>query len=317
MKIGLQIPTVAFTSIGARECIGSAVEQADRAGFDSLWVMDHFFMPDPALLSVRVPGSATSKTGPGAALSQSSSPQELLDSWSTLNFIAARTQHAMLGTLVTGNTYRHPGLLVKMVNTLDALSDGRAYFGIGAAWEADEHHRLGIPFPPTSERFKRLEETLQLALQMWQGEDKPYTGTYYQLSSTESVPLNRQKPHPPIMVGGGGEKKTLRLAAQYADACNISTRYSLDEMRRKLGILQAHCTELGRPYAQIEKTSADTVKISSTKQDGAFTPAELVARYAQFAEIGIEHVMVGTPDLFNPAVMELLATEVLPAVKKL
>lgn len=313
MRIGLQIPTLFPNGQQVANDIGQRVEQADQAGFDSLWVMDHFFL---LMRLDKLPAGSTTNT---SALPHKAEGQmmEALEGWSTLAFAAARTERARLGTLVTGVTYRHPGVLVKMVDTLDALSHGRAYFGIGAAWEEEEHYRLGVPYPPISERFERLEEQLQIALQMWANEKKPYKGRYYQLSDTSGSPLFIRRPHPPIMVGGGGEQKTLRLVARYADACNIEARYGLDRMKQKLDVLRDHCRAVNRPYDEIEKTTYDMIRLTPDGREGAFSPATLVDRYAQFAALGFEHVMVGVANLSDPHIFELLATKVVPEVKKI
>src|SRR6185437_3600761 len=172
------------------------------AGFASIWVMDHFFQ-----------------------IAMMGAPEEpMLESYSTLSYLAGATKRVKLGTMVTGVVYRHPGILVKTVTTLDVLSGGRAYLGIGAAWNEQEARGLGVPFPALKERFERLEETLQIAHQMWSGDRSPYNGRYYQLTDPLNSPQPLTKPHPPIMIGGGGEQKTLRLVAQYGDACNLFAR---------------------------------------------------------------------------------------------
>ncbi len=313
MRIGLQIPTLFHDGQQVSDTVGQLVEQTDQAGFDSLWAMDHFLLQ---MRPENLPAGSTTNTSGFPQMAQGQT-MEVLEGWSTLAFAAGRTKQIKLGTLVTGVTYRHPGILVKMVNTLDALSHGRTYFGIGAAWEEEEHHRLGVPYPPTSERFERLEEQLQIALQMWANEKKPYEGKYYQLSDTSGSPLFVQQPHPPIMVGGGGEQKTLRLVAKYADACNIGARYGLDGMRKKLNILREHCQTANRSYNEIEKTTADMIRLTPDGRDGTFSPTALVDRYAQFAALGFEHVMVGTPNIFDPHIFELLATKIVPEVKKI
>src|SRR6516164_465598 len=201
MRLGLQVPN--FTWPNGQENLGDTfgliAQRAERAGFYSMWVMDHFFQ-------IRNVGPAEN---------------EMLEGYSALAFAAGRTNRIKLGTMVTGVTYRHPGLLVKTVTTLDVLSHGRAYLGIGAAWNEQEHRGLGVPFPPLKERFERLEETLQIARQMWAEDDRPYAGTHYHLERTLNVPNTLQRPHPPILIGGSGERKTLRFVAKYADACNL------------------------------------------------------------------------------------------------
>ncbi len=189
-----------------------------------------------------------------------------------------------------GVTYRHPGILVKSVTTLDVLSHGRAYLGIGAAWNEQEHRGLGVTFPPLAERFERLEETLQIALQMWAGDEKAYNGKHYQLERPLNSPRPVQLPHPPILIGGGGEQKTLRLVAQYADACNLFARMGKNVLQHKLDVLREHCEKIGRPYEQIEKTTLDSINLT---RDG--------------------HM----PRVFDLEPFDLLATEVVPQVEKI
>lgn len=238
---------------------------ADAAGASWLTVMDHFFQMEQF----------------------QTAHDPMLEGYTTLGFLAASTERVKLGTVVTGVTYRHPGLLVKIANTLDVLSEGRAFLGIGAAWYEREHLALGVPFPPMSERFERLEEALQIAHQMWSDDDGPYTGRYYTLAETLNVPAPIQRPHPPIVVGGGGEKKTLRLVAKYADACNLNVT-EVDEVAHKLQVLREHCDAEGRDYATIEKTM----------QGGSANPnadPDAFLRYAeQLAALGIEHIHLRT-----------------------
>src|SRR6202049_4778129 len=221
MRLGLQVPSFTWPNGQSQlgQTFGQIAERADKAGLYSMWVMDHFFQ-------IRVVGPPE---------------HEMLEGWSTLAFAAGRTSRIRLGTMVTGVTYRHPGILVKTATTLDVLSGGRAYFGIGAAWNEDEHRGLGVPFPPLAERFERLEETLQIAHQMWSGNEAPYEGKHYQLARPLNSPQAVQKPHPPILIGGTGERKTLRLVAQYADACNLYAMIPLPELQRKLDVLREHC----------------------------------------------------------------------------
>src|ERR1043166_8678914 len=241
MKIGLQVNNFTWEGGDAKigEIFGAIGRRAEDAGFDSLWVMDHFFQI------------------------QGIGPAEwpMLEGYSALSFIAGQTSRMKLGTLVTGVTYRYPGILMKTVTTLDVLSGGRAYLGIGAAWNEREARGLGVPFPPVKERFERLEETLQIAKQMWSGNHGPYNGKHYQLAETICSPLPLSKPHPPILIGGMGEKKTLRLVAQYADACNFFAGPDLEALQRKLSVLRQHCETVGRNYAEIEKTTLGSVYI--------------------------------------------------------
>src|SRR3954452_20378341 len=201
MKFGITIPR--FVTPGGDAAIASdfagIVRDADQGGLDSLWVMDHFFQ-------IPMIGEAD---------------EPMLEGYSALAFAAGISERITLGTLVTGVTYRHPGILVKTVTTLDVLSGGRAYLGIGAAWNEEEHRGLGVPFPPLAERFERLEETLQIARQMWAGDENPYEGKHYHLARPLNSPQTVMHPRPPILIGGCGERKTLRLVAQYGDACNL------------------------------------------------------------------------------------------------
>ena len=211
----------------------------------------------------------------------------MLEAYTTLGFLAGITEHVKLGTVVTGITYRHPGLLAKIATTLDVLSGGRAFLGLGAAWYEREHLALGVPYPPIAERFERLEETIRIALQMWSDNDGPFDGTHYNLAETINRPAPIQTPHPPIVIGGGGEKKTLRLVAQYAQGSNIIA--GLDELEHKLQVLREHCDRLGTDYDAIEKTMQGNALGSLDDPDA------LVAAAEQVAGLGIEHVHFGMP----------------------
>ncbi|GCF10681.1 LLM class F420-dependent oxidoreductase [Dictyobacter arantiisoli] len=297
MRLGLQVPS--FTWSNGQSELGDTfamiAERAERAGLHSLWVMDHFFQ-------IHMVGPAEN---------------EMLEGWSALAFAAGRTNRIKLGTLVTGITYRHPGVLIKTATTLDVLSHGRAYLGIGAAWNEQEHKGLGIPFPPLAERFERLEETLKLAHQMWAGDDSAFTGKYYNLERPLNSPLSVQKPHPPIMVGGGGEKKTLRLVAQYGDACNLFARIGKEELQRKLGILQEHCAQLGRPYAEIEKTTLDSIQITKDGHGDTLSPNAAIDLFGSLAELGIDQALFSLRNANDIEAFDLLATRVIPEVEKI
>jgi alkanesulfonate monooxygenase SsuD/methylene tetrahydromethanopterin reductase-like flavin-dependent oxidoreductase (luciferase family) len=219
--------------------------------------------------------------------------------------------------MVTGVTYRHPGLLIKTVTTLDVLSHGRAYLGIGAAWNEQEHRGLGVPFPPTAERFERLEEALQIAQQMWAGDDSPYQGTHYQLERPLNVPAAVQKPHPPILIGGGGERKTLRLVAQYGDACNLFMRLGREEVQRKLDVLRVHCETAGRAYTDIEKTTLDTLRITRDGRDNSLTPSAAIEYFRDLAAIGIDQAIFNTPQVTDLELFDILADEVMPVVERI
>jgi F420-dependent oxidoreductase-like protein len=297
MRLGLQVPN--FTWPNGQSQLGQTfaqiAENADRAGLYSFWVMDHFF---------QIPN-----VGPVE--------NEMLEGWSTLSFAAGLTSRIKLGTMVTGVTYRYPGILVKIATTLDVLSRGRTYFGIGAAWNEEEHKGLGVPFPPLAERFERLEETLQIALQMWAGEDKAYEGKHYHLARTLNSPQAVQRPHPPILIGGSGERKTLRLVAKYGDACNLFARLGKDVMQHKLDVLREHCQQVGRPYEEIEKTTLDQISLSRDGRNNSMTPAAAVEYFGGLAAEGIDQALFSLPNVYDPDVFELLASEIIPQVEKI
>jgi F420-dependent oxidoreductase-like protein len=258
-------------------------QTVDDAGFASLWVMDHFFQ-------IQFVGK----------------PEEpMLEGYAALSFLAGQTRKVRLGTMVTGVVYRYPGLLVKTVTTLDVLSGGRAYLGIGAAWNEQEARGLGIPFPPLKERFELLEDALQIAHQMWQGDESPYMGKHTHLERPLNSPQPISRPHPPILIGGSGEKKTLRLVAKYGDACNLFARAGEETLRLKLDILQQHCADLGRPYTEIEKTA-----LSSFAGD----PQEFIAHCGMLGQLGFSHVIVNIPNVHEIQPLELLGKEVIPAI---
>ena len=297
MRIGLQVPNFTFPGGSAHlgDAIGSLAQQAERAGFYSFWVMDHFF---------QIPAVGKPEN-------------EMLEGWSTLAFVAGRTNHLRLGTLVTGVTYRHPGILVKTATALDVLSQGRAYFGVGAAWNEQEHQGLGVPFPPLAERFERLEELLQIARQMWAGDEQPYHGKHYSLERPLNSPTSVQRPHPPIMIGGGGEQKTLRLVAQYGDACNLFARLGDDTLRHKLDVLRQHCETVGRPYDEIERTALATMRITRDGHDHTVTPAQALERLAGLAALGFDQVIINGGDVHDPAYFDLVGAEVIPGAERL
>jgi alkanesulfonate monooxygenase len=196
---------------------------------------------------------------------------------------------------------------------LDVLSGGRAYLGIGAAWNEREAKGLGVPFPPVAERFQRLEEALQIAKQMWSDENGPYHGKHYQLDETLNSPQPLSRPHPPILIGGGGEQKTLRLVAQYADACNLFAQMGTDTVRAKLDVLKRHCDTVGRDYADIEKTALDTVYLAP----GKLGPSDVIKRCQDLAGIGIQHVIFNMPNVHEIKPLETFGLEIIPAVAAL
>jgi len=287
VRIGLQIPS--FTWPGGDAAIGSTLarisREAEAAGFYSLWVMDHFFQ-------IRNVGAAE---------------EPMLEGYSALNFMAGVTSKVKLGTMVTGVTYRYPGILVKTASTLDVLSGGRAYFGVGAAWNEEEHAGLGVPFPPLKERFEMLEELLQIAHQMWSGEEGAFNGKHYQLGRTLNHPQVVSKPHPPILIGGTGEQKTLRFVAKYADGCNLFLRMGPDVVRHKLDVLRQHCADLNRPYSDIEKTSLDSILVAKDGRQGALSGQSLVDYVGQAAELGFDQAIFSLRNVSEPGVFDAIA----------
>jgi F420-dependent oxidoreductase-like protein len=299
MKIGLQIPNFTWPS-GPDDLyrrLGRIARAADRAGFDSLWVMDHFFQI----------GGPERRSGLGPA------EDEMLECYTTLGYLAGLTKHVKLGAMVTGVVYRHPGILVKTVTTLDVVSGGRAYFGIGAAWFEREAQGLGVPFPSIKERFERLEETLQITRQMWSSNDGPFAGRYFQLNETLCNPQPLTKPHPPILIGGMGEKQTLRLVAKYADACNLFARMGGETVRHKLDVLKTHCERLGRDYDEIEKTTLHTVHIAPGQQ----TAEDVIAECRSFAALGIQHCIFNMPNVHELRPLRVFQDEIIPAAREL
>jgi len=299
MKIGLQIPNFTYPE-GPKELgnkLAEIARTADEVGFSSLWVMDHFFQI----------GSRDRSMGLGPA------EDEMLEGYSTLSYLAGITKKVRLGTMVTGVVYRHPGILVKTVTTLDVLSGGRAYLGIGAAWNEREARGLGVPFPTTKERLEKLEETLQIAKQMWSENNGAYKGKYFQLEETLCSPQPLSKPHPPILIGGGGEKKTLRLVAKYADACNLFARMGVDAVRGKLDILKQHCEKVGRDYSEIEKTTLSTVHLAPDKMNAG----NVIEECRALAGIGIQHAIFNMPNVHEIKPLEIFGREIIPALADL
>ena len=290
MKIGLQVPSFTWPGGGAaiREKFTEIAGSADDAGFASFWVMDHLF---------QIP-----MVGPAE--------QDMLESYSALSFAAGVTRRVALGTMVTGVTYRHPGVLVKTVTTLDVLSAGRAYLGIGAAWFEREHVGLGVAFPPLGERFERLEETLRIAHQMWSDENGRFDGAHFRLAETLCVPPPVSRPHPKILIGGMGEKKTLRLVARYADACNLFEFLGPERLAQKLDVLRRHCETEKRDYASIEKTTLGTVLLAPGKQSAA----DVIASCRVLAGLGVDQAIFNLPNVHEIAPLEVFGKEIIPAV---
>lgn len=290
MKIGLQVPDFTWPGGPARlgADLAAIARAADGAGFDSMWVMDHFFQ-------IRMFGPPE---------------HEMLESYSALAFLAGLTSRIRLGTMVTGVIYRYPAVLAKTVTALDVLSGGRAWLGIGAAWNEQESRGLGIPFPPLAERFERLEETLQICLQMWSGDQRPFLGRHYQLDRVLNVPQSLSRPHPPILIGGGGERKTLRLVARYADACNL---FPGPQVPHKLDVLRRHCEAEGRNYDAILKTALFQFDVGDDGQK----IDRVIRGLRGLAAMGIQTVIGSVKDVHTIKPLEILGERVIPAVADL
>ena len=290
MRIGLQIPDFTWpngpAALGAE--LATVARTADEAGFEFLAVMDHFFQ--------------ISVVGPPE--------RDMLEAYTTLGFLAAHTRRTKLITVMTGVVYRHPGILAKIISTLDVLSGGRAWLGIGAAWNEEESRGLGVPFPPVAERFERLEEALRICLRMWSDDETPFHGKHYRLDRPLNVPAPLTRPHPPIMVGGGGERKTLRLVAKYADACNL---FPTPELAHKLDVLRDHCAREGRDYDTIEKT----VYYPFDPGENGAEVNKIIDQLGQFAELGFTTAIGSLARVWEITPLEIMAERVIPAAAKL
>jgi F420-dependent oxidoreductase-like protein len=292
MKLGLQISS--FTWPGGPEAIGPTLgriaSQADDVGFDSIWVMDHFFQ-------IRSVGRAE---------------EPMLEGWTALGFLAALTKRARLGLMVGGVHYRLPGLWVKAATTLDVLSGGRAWLGIGAAWNQEESEALGFPFPPLGERFEMLEETLQIAHGMWTGErgsEGAFNGRQYKAGRLLNSPQSISRPRPPIMIGGGGERKTLRMVAQYADGTNVFGGPAA--IHHKYEVLREHCAAIGRDPEEIERSTLQSVNLASE------SPDQVVDRVGELADAGAQHVILSLRNADDPANLETFGRAVIPRLRDL
>jgi F420-dependent oxidoreductase-like protein len=261
---------------------------ADEGGAELFTVMDHYFQ-------------MVTLNGPF---------EPMLEGYSTLGYLSAVTKRVDLGLLVTGVTYRHPGLLAKIVTTVDVLSGGRAWLGLGAAWYDREHDGLGVPFPSTAERFERLEETLQIAQQMWSDNDGPYEGKHYHLAETICLP-KPVRGRVPILIGGTGERKTLRFVAQYADACNLFSSEGPEGVAHKLDVLRRHCDEVGRDYDAIRKT------LMFHGVDALADPDAFLREMAAYADLGISLVTMVPPTADPEGWTTGVVTDLLPRLKEL
>ena len=272
MKFGIQHPNFSYDGDGHQivETLKKVVSSAEGLGYDSFWVMDHFHQ-------IQNVGEAS---------------EPMFEGWTTLGVIASFTSRIKFGTMVTGNIYRHPSILAKMGATLDILSKGRLIMGIGAGWNEEESKAYGIPFPTIKERFRRLEEAVQIIRLMWTEEKATFNGQFYRIQNAYCNPKPIQQPHPPILIGGSGERETLKLVAKYADACNLFG--SPDTIKRKLGVLREHCKTVGRDYDSILKTKLGVVLIDTDK---AALETRIGARYKNMPpEMLTEFATLGTPE---------------------
>jgi alkanesulfonate monooxygenase len=287
MELGLHVSNFTWTD-GPRHLardLTRVATAAEHMGFTKLSVMDHVWQID--------------HIGPPE--------HEMLEAYTTLGFLAASTTKIDLLAWVTAAVYREPGLLAKAVTSLDVLSGGRAWLGIGAAWNEPEARGLGLSFPPTAERFERLEEALQICLQMWSDDDGPYQGRHYQLERTLNSPQSLSRPHPPILIGGGGEKKTLRLVARYAQACNL---FHGPDLAHKLDVLRGHCDDVGRDYDEIQKTVMGPLDPGANGE----SVDELLATMRELAAVGVTHYHGSVPDVASITRLEILGDRVIPAI---
>lgn len=284
MKLGLQIPRFHWDGgpAGIRSRLQEIAQTAEATGFSSLWVMDHLFQ-------IRSMGGVD---------------EEMLEAYTTLGFLAACTSRIELGTLVTAVSYRSPGLLVKQVTTLDVLSGGRVWLGLGAGWYEREARGLGLSFPETRSRFELLEDTLRLADQMWRGDPSSFYGKRAMLAEPICSPLPLHRPR--VLIGGGGEQRTLRLVARYGDACNLFARLGAAKLTHKLNTLRGHCADLGRPYDDIEKT------VLTDMNPARKSPSQIADELAGYGELGFQTVIASVKAVETLKPLEVLGTEVIP-----
>ena len=293
MKFGLQVSSFSWPG-GARELaptLARVVRTADDVGFDSIWVMDHLFQ-------IRSVGR----------------PEEpMLEGWTALGFIGAHTQRARIGLMVGGIHYREPGIWIKAATTLDVLTGGRAWLGLGAAWNREESEALGFDFPPLGVRFEMLEETLRIAHEMFEGEagsQKALAGRHYQPTRLLNSPQSISRPRVPIMIGGGGEQKTLRLVAEYADATNVFG--GPEHIAHKYQVLKRHCDAIGRPFDDIERSTLQgDLHVTTDGAGRSVTPGQLVDYYGELADAGAQHILFSVRDVHNTETLELLGDTVI------
>jgi F420-dependent oxidoreductase-like protein len=296
MHIGLQIPSFKYPggTAAIRPTLKNIVSTAEEAGFYSFWVMDHYYQ-------IR-------------GLFGEAYTDPMLESYTTLGYLAGLTEKAKLGALVSGVIYRPPAVLLKMVNTLDVVSGGRAYLGIGAAWYEEEAHGFGVAYPSTRERFEWLEDALQMAHQLWQSDETGFKGKHFSAPHLTNNPRPLSQPHPRILIGGMGLTKTMRLVAQYADACNLFERAgAADRHKETLDALRGHCETLGRDYDTIEKSSLGTVLLA----DGHDTVQSVLERLKALAAMGFTHAIFNMPNVYEITPLRTFSKEIIPAAAEL
>jgi len=297
VKFGLQVSS--FTFPGGTEAIAPTLERivrtADEVGFDSIWVMDHLFQ-------IRSVGPAD---------------EPMLEGWTALGFIGAHTKRARIGLMVGGIHYREPGIWLKAATTLDVLTGGRAWLGLGAGWNAEESYGLGFAFPSLGTRFEMLEETLQIAYQMFEepfGSQGRHEGKHYRATRLLNSPQSISRPRVPIMIGGGGEQKTLRLVAQYGDACNVGWG-NPESIVHKLSVLRGHCEAIGRPYEDIERSTLTNLRVRRDGAGGSATPDQIVERFGEIGDAGVQHILFSLRDVHETDKLELLGSTVLAQLR--
>lgn len=295
MHIGLQIPSFKYPggTAAIRPTLINIAQTAENAGFYSLWVMDHFY---------QIQG-----------LFGETYQDPMLEGYTALGFLAGVTEKMLLGTMVTGVIYRHPSVLLKTVSTLDIVSGGRAYLGIGAAWYEGEAKGFGIPYPSTSERFELLEDTLQMSQKLWGGDiESSFEGKHFSAPKMVNNPAPLSQPRPKLLIGGTGPNKTLRMVAQYADACNIFEGYGPEKLVESLENIKRHCRDLGRNYDDIEKTSLGTVTLAA----GHDTVEGIIERCRTLAKLGFTHAIFNMTNVYDILPLEIFGKEIIPAVRE-
>ena len=297
MKFGLQVPS--FSYPGGTPEIAPTLERivrtADEVGFDSIWVMDHLFQ-------IRSVGAVD---------------EPMLEGWTALGWIGAMTKRARIGLMVGGIPYRLPAIWIKAATTLDVLTGGRAWLGLGAAWNQQESDALGIPFPPLGVRFEQLEETLRMAHEMFEGEigsQRAFDGRHFHATRLLNSPQAISSPRVPIMIGGGGERKTLRLVAQYADASNVFG--GPEAIHHKWEVLRRHCEQIGRPFEEIERSTLQGVNVSRDGSHGTETPGQVIDRFGELGDVGAQHVLFSVRDVWQTDKLELLGSTLLQQLRE-